>query len=198
MANRSRFRSRLWNRFFKIACCAALLVTGLALDTEDAQSPRLRERLLDTLDAATQDRRSKHYCANLERVTGVQMALVTVDTLDGEPIEDVANVLYREWGIGKKGKNEGDSVAAGHEGPQEPRGSGLRPGADSARRIRRRHPAGDAAGAAGGPVRRSPARRRARDGRQDRHGEGCLPGHRPPRRRSAGLDRAAVRDFRSG
>jgi uncharacterized protein len=47
------------------------------------------------------------YCANLERVTGVQMAVVLVPSLDDEPIEDAANRLYREWGIGKKGKDEG-------------------------------------------------------------------------------------------
>ena len=47
------------------------------------------------------------YCANLERVTGAQMAIVTVDSLEGDPIEDAANRLYREWGIGKKGKDEG-------------------------------------------------------------------------------------------
>lgn len=47
------------------------------------------------------------YCANLEQATGAQMAIVTVDTLDGEPVEDAANRLYREWGIGKKGKDEG-------------------------------------------------------------------------------------------
>ena len=35
------------------------------------------------------------------------MAIVLVDTLEDEPIEDVANRLYREWGIGKKGKDEG-------------------------------------------------------------------------------------------
>ncbi len=47
------------------------------------------------------------YCGNLERATGAQMAIVLVDTLDDEPVEDVANRLYREWGIGKKGKDEG-------------------------------------------------------------------------------------------
>jgi uncharacterized protein len=35
------------------------------------------------------------------------MAIVTIDSLDGEPIEDVANSLYRKWGVGQKGKNEG-------------------------------------------------------------------------------------------
>jgi uncharacterized protein len=35
------------------------------------------------------------------------MALVTLKSLDGEPIEDVSNTLYRQWGVGKKGKDEG-------------------------------------------------------------------------------------------
>ena len=47
------------------------------------------------------------YCARVEQVTGAQMALVTIKSLDGEPIEEVANTLYRQWGVGKKGKDEG-------------------------------------------------------------------------------------------
>jgi len=35
------------------------------------------------------------------------MAIVTLDSLDGQPVEDVSNALYRQWGIGKKGKDEG-------------------------------------------------------------------------------------------
>ena len=35
------------------------------------------------------------------------MAMVTLASLDGEPIEDVTNSLYRQWGVGKKGKDEG-------------------------------------------------------------------------------------------
>jgi uncharacterized protein len=47
------------------------------------------------------------YCAIVERSTGAQMALVTIATLEGEPIDDVANTIYRAWGVGQKGKNEG-------------------------------------------------------------------------------------------
>ena len=36
-----------------------------------------------------------------------QMALVTLPSLEGEPIDDVANTIYRAWGVGQKGKNEG-------------------------------------------------------------------------------------------
>ena len=47
------------------------------------------------------------YCGRVEQATGVQMALVTLESLDGEPIEDVTNTLFRKWGVGKKGKDEG-------------------------------------------------------------------------------------------
>ena len=47
------------------------------------------------------------YCARLEQATGAQMALVTLQSLYGEPVEDVANALFRKWGVGQKGANEG-------------------------------------------------------------------------------------------
>lgn len=47
------------------------------------------------------------YCARVESATGVQIALVTITSLEGEPVEDVANVLYRKWGVGNKKNNEG-------------------------------------------------------------------------------------------
>jgi uncharacterized protein len=49
----------------------------------------------------------ERYAALVEKQTGAQLAIVTLPTLEGEPIEDVANTLYRRWGIGKKGKDEG-------------------------------------------------------------------------------------------
>src|SRR5438132_6681050 len=39
------------------------------------------------------------YGGMVERSTGAQMALVTIPSLQGEPIEDVANALYRAWGV---------------------------------------------------------------------------------------------------
>src|SRR5690348_15354228 len=47
------------------------------------------------------------YCTQVEKSTGVQMALVTIDTLNGEPVEDAANDLFHRWGIGKKTTDEG-------------------------------------------------------------------------------------------
>src|SRR5712691_7689684 len=49
----------------------------------------------------------EQYATRVEQATGVQMALVTLPTLEGEPIEDVANTIFRTWGVGHKGKNDG-------------------------------------------------------------------------------------------
>ena len=55
--------------------------------------------------AAKQD--LEQYCARVEKATGAQMAFVTVATLDGDPVENVANSLFRRWGLGSKQSNEG-------------------------------------------------------------------------------------------
>jgi uncharacterized protein len=52
-------------------------------------------------------RELEDYCRRVEDSTGAQIALVTLPSLEGEPIEDVANLLYRKWGIGDKRNNEG-------------------------------------------------------------------------------------------
>jgi uncharacterized protein len=39
---------------------------------------------------------------NFDERTGAQIAVVTVKTLDGRPIEEYANELYRAWGLGAK------------------------------------------------------------------------------------------------
>jgi uncharacterized protein len=49
----------------------------------------------------------ENYCLTVQNSTGAQIALVTIPSLEGEPIEDVANTLFRAWGVGQKGKNEG-------------------------------------------------------------------------------------------
>lgn len=49
----------------------------------------------------------EQYLARVQKVTGAEIALVTIQTLDGAPIEDVANSLFRRWGVGSKQNNEG-------------------------------------------------------------------------------------------
>ncbi len=47
------------------------------------------------------------YCARIEQATGAQMAFVTIPSLEGEAIEDVANDIFRSFGVGQKGKDNG-------------------------------------------------------------------------------------------
>lgn len=43
----------------------------------------------------------------LERATSAEVAVVTVGSLDGRPLEEYANALFAEWGIGKRGSDNG-------------------------------------------------------------------------------------------
>ncbi len=42
------------------------------------------------------------WLTNFEQMTGTQIAAVTVESLEGLPVEEYANELYRAWGIGAK------------------------------------------------------------------------------------------------
>jgi uncharacterized protein len=89
--------------------CLLLCVVASAAFALDLDSLKPQGYVSDFANALDPDSRAKleDYCTRVEQATGVQMALVTIKTLDGAPIEDTANTLYRKWGIGKKGKDEG-------------------------------------------------------------------------------------------
>src|SRR5713101_6152190 len=46
-------------------------------------------------------------CAEVEQKTGAQMAIVTVQSLDGEGVENYAVDLYKQLGVGSKKDNRG-------------------------------------------------------------------------------------------
>jgi uncharacterized protein len=46
-------------------------------------------------------------CLEVQQKTGAQIAVVTIKTLDDQPIEDFATSLYQRWGIGPKSDNRG-------------------------------------------------------------------------------------------
>jgi uncharacterized protein len=82
-----------------------LSVSAFALDTSKLKPTGYVNDFSHVLGASAAP--IEAYCAAVERATGAQFAVVLVDSLEEEPIEDVANRLYREWGVGKKGNNEG-------------------------------------------------------------------------------------------
>jgi len=48
-----------------------------------------------------------HMGKALEDMTGAQVVVVTVQSLDGQDIDSYANELFRKWGIGEKDRNNG-------------------------------------------------------------------------------------------
>lgn len=89
--------------------CALLILCAATLPAVDWKALKPQGYLSDFAGVADEASRAEleRYCAAVEGSTGAQIALVTVPTLHGEPIEDVANTLYRAWGVGRKGSNEG-------------------------------------------------------------------------------------------
>jgi uncharacterized protein len=85
---------------------ALMCSAGWAVDWKTLQPQGYVSDFAKVIDAASKAR-IEAYAAEVEKATGAQMALVTVPSLEGEPIEDVANTIFRAWGVGQKGKNEG-------------------------------------------------------------------------------------------
>ncbi|HEX8985613.1 MAG TPA: TPM domain-containing protein [Bryobacteraceae bacterium] len=86
-----------------LAVCAA---AALAADFAALKPQGYVSDYAGVVDAASRAQ-LEQYCASFERSTRVQIALVTLPNLDGEPVEDVANSIFRRWGVGQKGKNDG-------------------------------------------------------------------------------------------
>jgi uncharacterized protein len=92
-----------------LRCCAFLVLCSGTTQAVDWKALRPQGYVSDfagVVDGASRAQLER-YCAEVERSTGAQIALVAIPTLHGEPIEDVANTLYRAWGVGQKGKDEG-------------------------------------------------------------------------------------------
>jgi uncharacterized protein len=86
--------------------CGLFTLTGSAVDWKALKPQGYVSDFANVIDPASKSQ-LEAYCGNVERSTGVQMALVTLPTLEGEPIDDVANTIYQAWSVGKKGKDEG-------------------------------------------------------------------------------------------
>lgn len=93
-----------WLRLIAVAALCAS--AGWAVDWKALQPQGYVSDFAGVVDPASRAR-LESYCAAVERTTGAQMALVTISSLEGEPIEDVGNTIFRAWGVGQKGKNEG-------------------------------------------------------------------------------------------
>ncbi|MGH9647999.1 MAG: TPM domain-containing protein [Bryobacteraceae bacterium] len=103
-----RFRP-IAERYYHVAALAILFGSfafAAGLDTSKLKPTGYVNDFAHVIDARSAAQ-LEAYCGNVERATGAQFAIVTVDSLEDEPVEDVAVRLFKEWGIGKKGTDEG-------------------------------------------------------------------------------------------
>ncbi len=49
-------------------------------------------------------------CTEVDQKAKAQIAVVTIKTLEDEPVEDFANHLFQKWGVGSKGTDRGAMV----------------------------------------------------------------------------------------
>src|SRR3984885_1401118 len=86
-----------------------LLVPALAVDWKALKPQGYVSDFAGVVDQASRAE-LESYAARVKQATGAELAFVTVQSLQGEPIEDVANDLFRAWGIGQKGEDNGALV----------------------------------------------------------------------------------------
>ena len=91
---------------------SAILAQGNAADT-----PALQGRVNDyaNLISPDQKQRIEAQLAQFEQQTGNQVAVLTVETLNGEDIEGYANRVARAWALGQKGKDNGVLLLVAHK-----------------------------------------------------------------------------------
>ncbi|MFH0799450.1 MAG: TPM domain-containing protein [Pseudomonadota bacterium] len=98
-------------RWCPAALLALLLLFNMGMKVEDVPNPRsssggfVQDSAL--LLSAEAKGSIEEICAGLERDSGAEMAVVAVDSLEGQVIEDYAEKLFKQFGIGKRGLNNG-------------------------------------------------------------------------------------------
>lgn len=83
------------------------LPTSLKAETKDLPKPTSFVSDFAQVMAPEEVRQLSLLLSRLEQASGIEMAVVTIPSLEGEDIEGYAVRLFKSWGIGKKGKDNG-------------------------------------------------------------------------------------------
>jgi len=57
--------------------------------------------------SASEERQLVSMISEVRQKTGAEIAVVTIQSLEGNEIDDFSNRLFEKWGIGQKGKDNG-------------------------------------------------------------------------------------------
>lgn len=88
---------------------SAGLLSRVGLPAEAANFPVTQGYVTDAANVLDETNRQQlvSELARFEQQNSVELAVVTVPSLNGESIESYATGLFSQWGIGKKGQNNG-------------------------------------------------------------------------------------------
>jgi uncharacterized protein len=95
-----KFSFRSFPSLLAILICAIVPLVPAQRKGFPAYSGHVND-FANVLDQQTKEK-LELWLTNFENMTGTQIAVVTVTSLEGRPIEEYANELYRAWGIGAK------------------------------------------------------------------------------------------------
>lgn len=89
-----------------LSCMLALWAPGIALARD---IPPLRGHVNDTADmlSGAAEQALERKLVGYEEKTGHQFALLTIDSLDGDSLEDFSIRVVEAWKLGRKGKDDG-------------------------------------------------------------------------------------------
>ena len=92
--------------------CAAVLSLAVPARAADWKSLKPQGYVSDFAGAVDAESRAaiEEYSARVQQATGAQLAFVVLPSLQGEPVEDVANDIFHTWGIGRKKEDDGAMV----------------------------------------------------------------------------------------
>lgn len=98
-----------WLGILVMICSTLLAMSTNSVSALDIPSPPRDGFVLDLTNTITPQDKAKmnRYGLELDKQTKAQVAVLVVPSLDGEPIDDFANKVFRAWGVGDKSKNNG-------------------------------------------------------------------------------------------
>jgi uncharacterized protein len=90
-----------------LAACACGVLVAVTVAAQTFPKPTGRVSDFANIIAPEVESELDAQLAGLENTTSHEVAVVTVPSLDGTTVDDYANRLFKEWGIGQAGKDNG-------------------------------------------------------------------------------------------
>lgn len=97
-------------RFAGVLLLALIAAPALGTPSDDFRRSLKPHGYLNDFAHVVPDATARELEAELTALrerSGVEMAVVTVNSLEGGALDDFANRLFEEWGIGRRGRNDG-------------------------------------------------------------------------------------------